>query len=94
MGVLLVVGLVYAVAFRLTGSVLMLRPLFQPMGQLYTLVRDGLTVPFEATYGFLDAIGLAVLLLWLAHRFAQGHSLPSSRPVPVVDWLRTALRAT
>jgi hypothetical protein len=39
---LFVIGLMFAVAFRLTRSVFILWPIFQPMGQLVTLVREGL----------------------------------------------------
>ncbi len=59
MRALFVVGLVYAVAFRLTGSVLILWPVFQPMGHLYTLIQDRLALPLEATVAESHPLGLA-----------------------------------
>lgn len=35
------IGAMYAVVFRLTKDVFILWPVFQPMGQLVTLVKDG-----------------------------------------------------
>lgn len=62
------IGVMFAVAFRLTRSVLILFPLFQPMGQLVTLVRDGLSLPVAASLGFIDVLALMFALVWLAAR--------------------------
>ena len=51
-------GLVFAAAFRLTSNVAVLWPFYTPIGGLYTNLTEGLTMPFEATYGFLLTLGL------------------------------------
>jgi membrane protease YdiL (CAAX protease family) len=53
-------GLVFAAAFRLTRNVAVLWPFYTPIGGLYTNLTEGLTMPFEATYGFLLTLGLMV----------------------------------
>ena len=53
-------GLVFAAVFRLTRSVAVLWPFYTPIGGLYTNLTEGLTMPFEATYGFLLTLGLMV----------------------------------
>lgn len=64
------VGLMYAVAFRLTRSILVLYPLFQPLGQLKTLLNDQLTLPLISALGFAE-VWIAILgLIWLAHRYS------------------------
>jgi len=44
-------GLVFAAFFRLTKNVAVLWPFYTPIGGLYSNLREGLTMPFEATYG-------------------------------------------
>lgn len=82
------IGIMFAVVFRLTRSVLILFPLFQPMGQLVTLVRDGLTLPFGAALGFVDVLGLMLVLVWLAARYYRRHhvtgqTLPQPMPARI-----------
>lgn len=77
-GFLFLIGLLYAVIFRLTKSVFILWPLLQPMGQLVTLVKDGLTLPVMATLGFVDVLALMVLFIWLAVRYHRKHSAPAA----------------
>jgi hypothetical protein len=52
----------------LTRSVFVLWPFYTPMGGLYTNLREGLAMPFEATYGFLLTLGLMVGVTILAAR--------------------------
>ena len=66
----------FAVAFRLTRNVLILWPVFQPMGQLVTLVRDGLTLPLIAAVGFAEVLILMLVLVWLAARYHRKHQEP------------------
>ncbi|MGD1996273.1 MAG: CPBP family intramembrane metalloprotease [Anaerolineae bacterium] len=65
-------GMVFAAVFRLTKNVLVLWPFYTPIGGLYTNLEDGLTLPFEATYGFVITIGLAVAVacvgVWLSRQ--------------------------
>jgi membrane protease YdiL (CAAX protease family) len=70
---LFLIGVIYAVIFRLTKSVFILWPLLQPMGQLVTLVKDGLTLPVLAALGFIEVLALMVLFIWLAHRYYRKH---------------------
>lgn len=67
------VGILFAVVFRLTKNVLILWPFFQPMGQLVTLVRDGLTLPLLAALGFVEVLILMLVLVWLANRYQRKH---------------------
>ncbi len=69
------IGVMYAVAFRLTKNVFLLWPIFQPMGQLVTLIKDGLELPLLASLGFLEALILMFVMVWLAGRYAQKHGL-------------------
>jgi hypothetical protein len=71
-------GLVFGAVFRLTRSVFVLWPLYTPMGGLYTNLREGLTMPFEATYGFLLTLGLMVGAAILAARLQSQGARPSS----------------
>ena len=70
------IGIMYAVAFRLTKNVLILWPVFQPMGQLVTLVKDRLTLPLIASLGFAEALILMLVLVWLAARYQKKHPKP------------------
>ena len=72
-GFLFLIGVMYAVIFRLTKSIFILWPLLQPMGQLVTLVKDGLSLPVLAALGFAEVLTLMVLLVWLAQRYHRKH---------------------
>jgi len=63
------IGILYAVVFRLTRNAFILWPVFQPMGQLVTLIRDRLTLPLPAAIGFAEALILMIVLVWLADRY-------------------------
>ncbi len=67
------IGVMYAVAFRITKNVLILWPIFQPMGQLVTLVKDNLGLPLLAALGFAEALILILVLIWLAARHYKKH---------------------
>ena len=68
------IGIMFAVVFRLTKNIFILYPLFQPMGQLITLVKDGLTLPLVSSLGFVDAMIAMFVLVWLAGRYHKRHS--------------------
>lgn len=68
------IGIMFAVIFRLTKNIFILYPLFQPMGQLITLVKDGLTLPLVSSLGFVDAMIAMFVLVWLAWRYHKKHS--------------------
>ena len=72
------IGIVFAVIFRLTKSIFILYPLFQPMGQLITLIKDGLTLPLISSLGFVEALTAMFVLVWLAGRYHKKHSRQES----------------
>ncbi|MHB1415777.1 MAG: CPBP family intramembrane glutamic endopeptidase [Chloroflexota bacterium] len=63
------IGVLYAITFRLTNSVFILWPAFQPLGQLLTLVRDGLTLPFLSALGFAEVLVAMLVIVYLAGRY-------------------------
>lgn len=67
------IGIMFAVAFRIAGSVLILWPLFQPAGQLATLIRDELELPTIAALGFGEVLVVMLALVWFARRYARRH---------------------
>jgi membrane protease YdiL (CAAX protease family) len=76
-------GLVFAAVFRLTKNVATLWPFYTPIGGLYTNLREGLTMPFEATCGFLLTLGLILMILIFAASLQsrQGHTTATERAV-------------
>jgi hypothetical protein len=67
------IGIMFAVVFKLTGSILILWPAFQPMGQLITLSEEGLALPLISTLGFIDAMVVMFIFIWLARRYYKKH---------------------
>ena len=62
-------GIVYAVAFRVAGSILVLWPLLTPLGSLFNQMQGGdIVLPMESILGFADVIGLMVAAIWFARR--------------------------
>jgi membrane protease YdiL (CAAX protease family) len=58
-------GLTFGAFFRLTKNVFVLWPFYTPVGSIFTNLREGLSLPFEATYGFLLTLGLMVgFIVW------------------------------
>jgi membrane protease YdiL (CAAX protease family) len=67
------IGIMFAVVFRLTKNVLILWPIFQPIGQLVTLIEDGLSLPVLAALGFIEVLAVMCVLVWLAGRYHRRH---------------------
>ena len=67
------IGIMFAVIFRLTKNVFILWPIFQPMGQLITLIKDKLSLPLLASLGFVEVLILMLVLVWLAARYQKKH---------------------
>ena len=65
------IGVMYALAFRFTRNIFILWPVFQPMGQLVTLIKDGLELPLLASLGFVEVLIGMLVLVWLAERYAK-----------------------
>lgn len=78
-------GVIYAVAFSLTRSVFVLWPLLTPLGSFFASVRAGdIELPWASIAGFLDVLGLMLLVVWLAHRHVRRRTA-SDRPVQLVQ---------
>lgn len=82
------IGILFAVSFRLTKNILILVPLFQPMGQLVTLINDGLTLPLGASMGFMMVLALMLTLVWLAARYHSRHREQGTTKLPPTPPLR------
>lgn len=68
---LFVVGLMYATTFRLTKNIFILYPLFQPLGQLLTLVKDKLDLPTIAALGFFEVLIVMAAMIVLVQKFSM-----------------------
>jgi membrane protease YdiL (CAAX protease family) len=67
-GFLFFIGLMFAVIFRITSSVFILWPVFQPMGQLMTLVKDKLQLPLAAAIGLFEVLAAMIVVAIVAYR--------------------------
>ena len=65
------IGIMFAVVFRLSKNIFILYPIFQPMGQLVTLIKDGLKLPLLASLGFIEVLIVMLILVWLAGRYQR-----------------------
>ena len=64
-------GVVYAIAYRLAGNVLVLWPLLIPLGSFYAQLDSGDLVgdlPWGSVAGFADVLVAMGVVVWLAHR--------------------------
>ena len=49
---LFILGITFAIAFRVTKNILVMWPFYTWIGGLYTNLEEGLSIPFESAYGF------------------------------------------
>lgn len=75
MAFLFFIGVMYAVAFRLTKNIFILWPVFQPMGQLVTLMKDGLDLPLLASLGFIEVLIAMLVAVGLVVRYTRKHPI-------------------
>jgi len=76
MGFLLALGVVYAVAYRLTSNVLVLWPLLTPLGGWFSSMEAGdFQLPWASIAGFADVLGLMALVIWLAYKRQRRRAL-------------------
>lgn len=75
------IGVLFAVVFRLTRSIFILWPVFQPMGQLVTLIQEGLPLPLLAALGFIEVLVVMIALVWFANRYYHKHQARQTEPV-------------
>jgi membrane protease YdiL (CAAX protease family) len=68
------IGVMFAIIFRLTRNIFILWPIFQPMGQLITLIKDGPNLPLIASVGFVEVLIGMLVMVWLVGRYARKHA--------------------
>jgi hypothetical protein len=62
-------GVVYAVAFAFTRSVLVLWPLLTPLGSFFAqLEAADIELPWASILAFADVLAMIVAAIWLARR--------------------------
>jgi hypothetical protein len=64
----------FAVVFRPAKNVFILWPIFQPLGQLVTLIKEGLELPLLSSIGFMEVLIGMLVMVWLAGNYAQKHA--------------------
>lgn len=71
-------GVIYAVAYRITSNILVLWPLLTPLGAFFNNLQAGdIDLPWASIFGFVDVAGAMALTLWLAHRHIRNRRQPS-----------------
>ena len=89
-------GIVYAIAYRISGNVLVLWPLLTPMGSFFAQLESGELagqLPWAAIAGFADVIGLMAAVIWFAHRRERrsAHQLElGAFHIPIPDGFSTS----
>ena len=76
-------GVVYAIAYRLTENVLVLWPLLIPMGSFYAQLDSGDLVgelPWASIAGFGDVLVVMGVVAWFAHRSERRRRIPRLLP--------------
>ncbi|HEU4749939.1 MAG TPA: CPBP family intramembrane glutamic endopeptidase [Acidimicrobiia bacterium] len=74
-------GVVYAVAFRLVGSILVLWPLLTPLGSFFNqLQASDIELPWASIAGFVDVGVVMAIAVWLAHRYIRKRKQSSGSP--------------
>lgn len=62
-------GVVYAIAFRLVGSLFVLWPLLTPLGAFFNNLQAGdIDLPWASIAGFANVLALMAVAVWLAGR--------------------------
>ena len=78
-------GVVYAIAYRLAGNVLVLWPLLIPLGSFYAQLDSGVLVgelPWGSVAGFADVLVAMAAVVWLAHRSERRRAIAQRTPSP------------
>jgi uncharacterized protein len=76
-------GVVYAIAYRLTENVLVLWPLLIPMGSFYAQLDAGDLVgdlPWASIAGFGDVLVVMAFVIWFANRSERRRRIPRLLP--------------
>jgi uncharacterized protein len=62
-------GVVYAIAYRLVGNVLVLWPLLTPIGAFFNNLEGGdIALPWASIAGFADVLAVMAAVIWFAFR--------------------------
>lgn len=65
-------GVVYAIAFRLTGNLLVLWPLLTPLGGFFNNLESGdIELPWASIAGFADVAMIMIIVVMVAHRYQR-----------------------
>lgn len=72
-------GVTFGAMFRLTKNIFVLWPFYTPVGGLFTNLSEGLSMPFEATYGFVLTLVLMSVLVVVAFRTGRAGEVAASR---------------
>ena len=64
-------GISFAIAFRVTKNILVLWPFYTWIGGLYTNISEGLILPFEASYGFINVLVWTIVILAILYHKIQ-----------------------
>jgi membrane protease YdiL (CAAX protease family) len=68
-------GVVYAIAYRLTTNLLILWPLLTPLGAFFNNIQTGdIELPWESILGFVDVAIVMAVAVWMAHRHIRKRS--------------------
>jgi hypothetical protein len=79
---LFALGVVYAVAFRITTNILVLWPLLTPMGALFNNLEAGdIDLPWASIAGFADVAVIMAVAVWLAARHTRKRAVTERRPL-------------
>jgi len=69
-------GVVYAIAYQLTGNLLVLWPLLTPLGSFFAQVDAGdIDLPWASILGFLDVAAVMITVIVIAHRHERRANL-------------------
>jgi hypothetical protein len=65
---LYLLGISFAVVFRITKNILILWPFYTWIGGLYTNLSEGLALPFEASYGFINVLVWSIVIIAILYK--------------------------
>lgn len=74
-------GVTYAIAYRVAGSIFVLWPLLTPLGSLFNQLQTGDLagqLPWASIAGFLDILAVMVVLFWFAGRAGRLNRAPAA----------------
>jgi hypothetical protein len=82
-------GVTYAVAFAVARNILVLWPLFTPLGSFYAQLKAGdIELPWASIMGFADVAGVMIAAIWLAHRHELKRVTTAPREHPELQEVR------